>query len=152
MSIQFLLPHAEALADFLHCTAADLRLEAQRGDHVSQFSVGPPPMGLREYIIGTEAQVELLLREEIRESVWAFTPAFLASFCALPEKVFTRLQESCEDSNSAVLALIEKSGSFEDFVQLASATDGRGHFLSPYDGQEHKTVYEGQEFFIYRIN
>lgn len=30
--------------------------------------------------------------------------------------------------------------------------DGRGHFLSSYDGEENSVTIDGIEYFIYRIN
>jgi hypothetical protein len=32
------------------------------------------------------------------------------------------------------------------------AYDGRGHFLSTYDGHENEFKYEGRTFYIYRVN
>ena len=38
--------------------------------------------------------------------------------------------------------------SMDEFIEDAISSDGRGHFLSPYDGEENE---EG-DYFIYRIN
>ena len=51
-------------------------------------------------------------------------------------------------AHGAILALIHKCGNFDSFVQHAIAADGRGHFLSSYDGEEN----EAGEFFVYRTN
>lgn len=48
-------------------------------------------------------------------------------------------------ANSIVKALIND---IDTFVYDAIDADGRGHFLSFYDGREH----EQDEFFIYRTN
>lgn len=51
----------------------------------------------------------------------------------------------CENANPLVMALIDD---INDFIYDAIIADGRGHFLSWYDGKEH----EQNEFYIYRIN
>jgi hypothetical protein len=57
--------------------------------------------------------------------------------------------KKCEGANDSILALIEKTdGGLDGFVEEAVSVDGRGHFLSGYDGEE----CEVGEFFAYRIN
>ena len=63
----------------------------------------------------------------------------------IDEKVFEKLQESCETSNDAILTLIKD---FNRFVEDAVYTDGRGHFLASYDHEEH----EQGDFYLYRTN
>ncbi len=53
-----------------------------------------------------------------------------------------------ERSNDAVLSLVERTCGLDDFVEDAVSADGRGHFLSHYDGEEN----EQGEYFIYRLN
>jgi hypothetical protein len=55
------------------------------------------------------------------------------------------ISEKCESGNSAMLGLIQDH---DAFVEDAISADGRGHFLSNYDGEE---VKQG-EYFIYRVN
>ena len=45
-----------------------------------------------------------------------------------------------------ILALIEETCRIDKFVDDAIDTDGRGHFISSYDGEE----VEAEEYFIYR--
>jgi hypothetical protein len=54
-------------------------------------------------------------------------------------------QEKFEDGNSDLIGMI---GDFDRFVSDAESSDGRGHFLSGYDGEE----VEMGKFFGYRIN
>jgi hypothetical protein len=57
--------------------------------------------------------------------------------------------KKCEGANNAILSIIEKTdGGIDGFVEEAISADGRGHFLSSYDGDEN----EKDGFFIYRIN
>ena len=56
------------------------------------------------------------------------------------------LQSSiCEGINSIVKALIVD---IDEFITDAIDADGRGHFISWYDGREH----EQNDLFIYRTN
>jgi hypothetical protein len=57
--------------------------------------------------------------------------------------------KKCEGANDAILALIEKTdGGLDGFVEEAISADGRGHFLSSYDGNENHE----SGFYIYRTN
>ena len=59
------------------------------------------------------------------------------------------LSEKCESSNEAVKSLIED---FDHFVDDAVLTDGRGHFLSSYDGEENEVKINNTWYYIYRTN
>ena len=87
----------------------------------------------------------------LKAIVWAFNPSFLASHAkdGVEEDVFKSLSELCESSNDAVLSLIDD---FDDFVGDAISSDGRGHFISQYDGEESIEEINGTEYFIYRTN
>lgn len=132
-----------ALAKYLDCEPDDLTLK--RHDH---YGLEVYSLGSKEYAIGTDDEATDAARANIKDSLWAFNPSFLAGFCDLPECVFEALQPECEGANDAVLSLVEKSGKFEDFADEAISADGRGHFMSSYDGNENE---EG-EFYIYRLN
>ena len=41
---------------------------------------------------------------------------------------------------------------WDHFVQDAVSSDGRGHFLSGYDGAENEEKVDGVWYFIYRTN
>lgn len=102
----------------------------------------------QEYLVLTDEEATERAVDYIKDSVWAFTPSFLAGYTRLPEEVFKAMQGQCEDSNDAVLRCIENAGSIEEFAEEAISTDGRGHFLNTYDGKEHGVG----EYYIYRIN
>ena len=101
--------------------------------------------GNQEYMVLTDAEAQDKVTESIKETVWAFTPDFLASHSGIDREVFERLQDSCETANDAIFKLIKN---FDDLVEDAVCTDGRGHFLSGYDGNEN----EQGDFYLYRIN
>lgn len=54
-------------------------------------------------------------------------------------------QNNAEDSNDDFMKLIQD---FDEFVSDAEKSDGRGHFLSSYDGEEN----EVDGYYIYRTN
>lgn len=57
-------------------------------------------------------------------------------------------QNEAEGGNDDLAAHIND----KDFVDDAISTDGRGHFLSSYDGEEHEETVNGRYYFIYRTN
>lgn len=106
-----------------------------------------------DYLVLTDAEADEAdeaAKEYILESLWAFNYSFLCAhskvISEIPEKEFKEMQGNlCESFNSAIKAMIDD---IDYFVEDAIASDGRGHFLSSYDGQE----IEQDGFYIYRTN
>ena len=67
---------------------------------------------------------------------------------AMEESLKKMQQDQCESCNEFIRALIDGKEGIESFIDSAVSADGRGHFLSSYDGEENE---EG-DYFIYRIN
>ena len=94
--------------------------------------------------------------EYIKDLVWAFNPDFIIQhskaldYDDASRKIIEAIQAQCENGNEAMLRLIDD---FVDFADDAVAADGRGHFLSAYDGKERDldAPYENS-YFYYRIN
>ena len=110
------------------------------------------------YIVLTDSEADELCKDRILDSVWAFNPSFLSSETGIDVEVFRAIQENgrCESNNDAVLSCIDDE---DDFVQSAISADGRGHFISYYDGEETETTfsaidndYEENTFYVYRVN
>lgn len=104
-----------------------------------------------EYLVLTDDEADERATQEIKESLWAFRAKFIASHstngwsdeCI---KSLEKMQgELCEDANPIIEALIKD---LDHFISDAISADGRGHFISRYDGKENE---EG-DFFIYRTN
>lgn len=138
----------EALAAHLGCDRDDLTKENHDHYGLEVFS-----FGREEYAIGTDEEAQNACKENIKDSAWAFRSSFICEFCNLPyeigEALETMQSKKCESANDAILALIQKAGGgLEGFAECAISSDGRGHFLSPYDGEEN----EENGFFIYRIS
>jgi hypothetical protein len=133
-----------ALCAHLDCQPDELTLE--RYDH---YGLPVYSLGRQEYAIGNDAEADSAVAGYVRDSIWAFNASFLASFTGLPEEMFAGMQGKCEGANDAFLTCVERTeGGFDAFVEEAVSADGRGHFLSGYDGEENE---EG-EFYIYRTN
>lgn len=96
--------------------------------------------------------------ENIRDSLWACNTSFIARHCAvkLNDKCIEAIQEMqgklCESAGPIIEALL--GDNLDAFIDDAIETDGRGHFLSPQDGEEH----DGDDYYqgwagklVYRI-
>ena len=101
-----------------------------------------------EFLVLTEEEADGMAAEYIKETASFFNASFLSSMTGLASKVF----EALVDENEAVWAIIEGSCGAEAFVEEAIRWDGRGHFLSSYDGEEIEVEVDGEWFFIYRTN
>ena len=106
-----------------------------------------------EWAIGTDSECDDACKLYITDTTWAFRSSFICGYCNLPQELAEALEamqsKKCEGANDAILALIKKAdGGLGGFVMDAVSADGRGHFLSSYDGEER----ELGEFFAYRIN
>lgn len=110
-----------------------------------------------EYKVLTDAEADEEAKNQILDSLWAFNADFILSHTAFygnstpsEDEIFVNsLQEMqsklCESANNIVKALIVD---IDEFVENAIDADGRGHFISWYDGEE----VEQDEFYIYRTN
>jgi hypothetical protein len=104
-----------------------------------------------DYVVYTNDEADEAVKNYILESLWAFNYSFLSAHSEaigkIPEKDFQAIQgKLCESFNDAIAAMLDDS--LDDFCADAIACDGRGHFMSSYDGEELKAG----EFFAYRIN
>lgn len=91
-----------------------------------------------EYAIAvSDLEADEACKKYIEDSAWAFTPEFIIDHSNLPYEALEMIKEfqakKCEDANETILALIND---FNKFISDAISADGRGHFLSGYDGEE----------------
>jgi len=99
----------------------------------------------------TDDEAQEQATDYIKDSIWAFNASFLAHMLGCPTEAVEAIQinDACEDNNPVFLAWLSNTEySIEDFAEAAISADGRGHFLSSYDGEEH----EIGEFYLYRHN
>lgn len=116
----------------------------------------------KNYMVLTDEEADEKCKEYIIDTLWAFTPYFLAEQTDLDAEVFEAIQSNgkCEGNNDTIYNLINKLGSIDDFVSNAISADGRSHFMNSYDGHEHEetvNIYPqgdsaNQTFYIYRLN
>lgn len=104
-----------------------------------------------DYLVLTDEEADEKAKEYILDSLWAFTPNFLSSATGVHEDVFIAIQNNgkCESNNDAILSLVDDE---DELVEEAIRWDGRGHFMSHYDGCENEETVNGVTYFIYRQN
>lgn len=139
----------EALARHLDIAADDVSEESY-GDN--NFDAG----GLGDYLVLTDSEADEATEDCILQSVWAFNGPWLSDY--LPgdltgDDVDAMRGDRCEDANDMLIALIKAGRGLDEFVENAMAEDGRGHFLSSYDGDEGEAIGpDGETLYIYRTN
>lgn len=106
------------------------------------------------YFVFTDDESNKSAAEMIKESLWAFNADFILECCGLEttENIINSLrsmqEKCCENCNDFILALINGTCGFDYFAESAIFADGRGHFISGYDGKEE----ENNGYYIYRID
>ena len=142
----------KALAEYLEVDADDL----SEGYHDTVVEHGSS-----QYLVLTDEEADQQAADYIRETVWAFVPAFLASY--VPDGIYAEhidamRGDQCEGFNDAAVALVKAGRGMDELIKGAIGADGRGHFLATYDGierEQRRYPFDcgGLEFlYIYRIN
>ena len=94
--------------------------------------------GAEYAVASTEDEASKAALSAAEDSLWAFNSEFIGSFLGLSDtqtKAIAEMQgRLCEDAQEIVRLLL--GARCAEFVESAVDTDGRGHFLSPYDGEE----------------
>ena len=144
-----------ALCEHDGCEPSDVTKE--RRDHygLTVFSIGN-----REFAIGTDDESDKACQSYVEESAWAFSASFILSECDLPHQLEDAIQtwqeKECEGANDGIVSMIKKTCGMDSFVKAAISADGRGHFLSGYDGEETEVRIQTDDvdvtLYIYRIN
>lgn len=134
-------PKVQALMEFLGEDDPDSI--AERGSDIFTY-------GREEYLVCDDLEADAKVGEDILDSVWAFNPSFLEAHTGVDAEAIEAIQEKMsEDANEPLKRMIKD---LDHFVKDAVLSDGRGHFLSPYDGEENEEKIGGEYFFIYRQN
>ena len=133
------------LAQELDIDEKDVDVEYNEHNEAYTFKVED-----KEYKVLTDKESNKEVKEYIRETLWAFTPTFLENHSTkFDMDHFKKVQELYEDANEIVFNMIDD---FDELVEDAIDQDGRGHFLSTYDGHENSQDWNGELFYIYRTN
>jgi hypothetical protein len=104
-------------------------------------------VGNATYLVLTDEEANERTSDYIETSIWAFNTGFLEAFMPIDYRAIEKIQELYEDANEPLKQLIED---WDDFVESAISADGRGHFLSQYDGDELEVEINGEDYYIYR--
>ena len=116
-----------------------------------------------EYLVMDDGRAYATAYQEISRLLWAFNTDFILDHLKddikygddpvdldeLKAGIDLVKERLCEGANAIIRALIED---LEDFVDDAIAADGRGHFISSYDGEEHEVTVDGETYYIYRLS
>lgn len=114
-----------------------------------------------EYLILSDLEADDRAGEAIKQSLWAFNPDFILEhtnfnyddfqYAALIQCIGALQEKLCERANDIIKLLISN---LDDFIDDAINADGRGHFLSFYDGVENEIFDPDTQkyYYIYRIN
>lgn len=100
---------------------------------------------------------------EISQELWAFNDDFIVDhikddikygsypvdLSELKAALGVMQKKLCECANAIIYALIDD---LEEFVKDAIAADGRGHFISSYNCEEHEVAVDGETYYIYRLS
>ena len=126
----------------------DAEIEEQGWDH---WGLPVYMVDGQEVAIGTKEEAKEAAKANIEESAWAFNASFILNHCDLPYELEECLegfqQAKCEGANEAILALIDKCGDRDQFVDEAIDADGIGHFLDQWDGEGD----EANDYLIFRV-
>ena len=135
----------KALAKHLECKTSAID-KSSYGDNAFNY-------GSKEYLVLTDREADKLAKDYILDFLWAFQGSFIQAHSNLSDNAIKALgkaqAELCEDANDLVKGVIKN---LNRFVQDAISSDGRGHFLSGYDGEENEEQVNGKTFYIYRTN
>lgn len=120
----------------------------------------------RRWEVWTDAEADEEAQRYIERQLWSFKTDFLLNYRDNGEsltdglsdyekkdfeKSLRKLQEDkCEGANPIIVKLIESFSSIENFAKMAMDVDGRGHFLSSYDGTEREEKVDGEYYYIYK--
>jgi hypothetical protein len=107
-----------------------------------------------DYLVLTDSEAFEKVEEYIEDTLWALSPTFLSSVTGVDESVFVAIQDNgnCEGNNEAIQSILEATDtSMSEVVLEAISWDGRGQFLSQYDGQEIEVYADGEYYYCYRI-
>ena len=142
---------AEIIATHAGVPVENVRLTEEGFKGVKSVRVFSVSDGREFLVTPGDIASKKLAKITIQEMAWAFDAEFILKHSKIDTSADTitalkKVQRAlCEEANPIILAMIKV---FDKFAQDAIATDGIGHFLSPYDGQETKTK---DGFCIYRL-
>ncbi len=134
-----------AICKHLECESDDLS--------VSRYDETLIEEGSSEYLVLNEDEADQRAEDYIRDSLWAFNADFICNYMPDgigPEEVVALRGDRCEDVNPAFVALV--GDNMDSLIEDAIGSDGRGRFLSSYDGEETEETVGETLYLVYRVN
>jgi len=147
---------AEFLADIAGTDEADIdvNFDVYCSNNLTEVEEYDDDNYNNDYFVLTDDEADEKAADYIKDSLWAFNASFIAGETGLDTEVIQAIQDNgkCESNNDVIYNLIQKCGDIDSFIQEAISADGRGHFMSSYDGNENEEKVNGNTYFIYRQN
>ena len=107
-----------------------------------------------DYLVLTGREADDKVEEYVEEILWSFSPHFLSSVTGVDSSVFEAIRDNgnCESNNEPIQSILDATNtSMSEVAQEAISWDGRGHFLSQYDGRETEVYADGEYYYCYRV-
>ncbi len=123
MTISYTKPERALAAHFNLTGALDEQIE-QTGHNSDLYTVEGEP---GEYLVLTDSEADDMADQQLESYI---DECVLTEIPAAYQSYFNR----------------------EVWKRDALISDGRGHFISGYDGEEHEVQIDGEWFYIYRVN
>ncbi len=108
-----------------------------------------------EYAVCLPEEADEAVKQYIRDSLWTFKAEIILahSKAGASQQVIKALAEMqvklCESANEIIYCIIED---IDVFIEDVVKADGRGAFLSPYDGEEQEIKIKGITFYAYKLS
>ncbi|QFP93425.1 UNVERIFIED_ORG: hypothetical protein Xoosp15_160 [Xanthomonas phage Xoo-sp15] len=113
-----------------------------------------------EFVVLDSETVESYLIETQRQNLFAFNVKHIMNylkqdvandldvtdFKELRECILNAQEKLCESANGMIQALTD----WKALILEGAEIDGNGHFISPYDGEEHEIKFEGLDLLVYK--
>ena len=116
----------------------------------------PSELNLEDFDFYDYYDANITAKEYIQDYIGTFNPKFISRCTNIAEDIIKDMQRSSDFYNDCSIALsylIEATCGWDKFVKDALIVNGRGYFLSPYDGQEIELISSnGNIIYAYRNN
>ena len=147
---------AEFLADIEGTEEADIdvKFDVYCSNNLTEVEEYDDDNYNNDYLVLTDDEADEKAADYIKDSLWAFNASFIAGETGLDTEVIQAIQDNgkYESNNDVIYNLIQKCGDIDSFIESAISADGRGHFMSSYDGCENEETINGTTYYIYRQN
>jgi len=115
-----------------------------------------------EFVVLDEITVDTYLLETQKENLFAYNVSHVMNHLKwevakdlindntgweeLRKSILHAQENLCESANGLIQALTD----WKALILRGAEIDGNGHFISPYDGEEHEIKFEGLDLLVYK--